>query len=469
MATLRRNNRRPPRDPSAALRPKNALEKAAMTQFRQKVQTANQVSICNTTSDQVGRLPMREILSRDVFCVPIFQRRYCWGETQWQTLLDDACTTRTSSSSTSNKSVVAGMMQQHSMGRLTCTNQAVVPAMGNIGAHQLERENLLAGVKGRSCILDGQQRFTSVTILLSAIRDLLQEKIKEMSTQTAENDWGGKIQTAINSIDDLLFSNLIQMRAWMYRPDAKLEEGVELPFARLVPTFCDRWSYYSAILPSSTTVDNVLEASSSSSSSWHRPLAAKRFFLSKLEHDFSSPTQLSNLLTCVLDGLTMLYFPVDVNQGYNDGTEDLMVIYERLALRDATFCKPRREEEYLSMDGVDMIRNLLLGSFHEQRDALDFYKDYWLPIEKLTSEKSYGRSIQQVLEAFLEKQKDDTQVELADSKHNSGTIGGKIYADFQAWLEEATNCSVMKDDNTPEEKVSQVGKELLDFACTLRS
>lgn len=407
---------------------------------------------------------MRQILSGDLFCVPIFQRRYCWGETQWQTLLDDASKTRTSSSSATT-SVAAGIVQQHSLGRLTCTNQTVVRT-ANSGARQPKSENLLAGVEGRSCILDGQQRFTTVTILLSAIRDLLQEDHKEISPKEVESDWDvKKIQMLISSIDDLLFTNVIQMRAWMYRPDAKLEEGVELPFARLVPTFCDRWSYYSAILPSSsTTVDNVLEASSSSDSSWHRPLAAKRFFLSKLQQDFSSPTQLSNVLTCVLDGLTMLYFPVDVNQGYNDGTEDLMVIYERLALRDATFCKPRREEEYLSMDGVDMIRNLLLGSFREQTDALEFYKDYWLPIEKLTSEQSYGRSIKEVLEAFLDLRREDSLVELlADGKHNHGIIGGKIYVDFQAWLEEATNCSVMSGGNAPEEKVRQVERS----CCTL--
>ena len=59
-----------------------------------------------------------------------------------------------------------------------------------------------------------------------------------------------------------------------------------------------------------------------------------------------------------------------------------MVVYDRLALRDATWTKPTRDAEYMSMDGVDMIRNLLLGSFIDEPEAMEFYNLYWLPLEK---------------------------------------------------------------------------------------
>merc|ERR1712124_79288 len=39
--------------------------------------------------------------------------------------------------------------------------------------------------------------------------------------------------------------------------------------------------------------------------------------------------------------------------------------------------------EYHSMDGVDMIRNLFLGSFDKPESKTEFYKTYWLPLERM--------------------------------------------------------------------------------------
>lgn len=38
-----------------------------------------------------------------------------------------------------------------------------------------------------------------------------------------------------------------------------------------------------------------------------------------------------------------------------------MVVYERLALRGVTFCKPHLETEYQSMDAIGLIRNILFN------------------------------------------------------------------------------------------------------------
>jgi hypothetical protein len=75
-----------------------------------------------------------------------------------------------------------------------------------------------------------------------------------------------------------------------------------------------------------------------------------------------------------LDGVDILYFPIDTNRGMKDGTEDLQVVYERLALRDATWTKPQRTTEYQSMDETDLTCNLFLGSFQSQLAMIDFYK-----------------------------------------------------------------------------------------------
>ena len=313
-----------------------------MTHFHQKVSAAHQTSICNAM--KVGRKNIRNILEQDPnFQVPIFQRRYCWNADQWDTLLSDA-----------------QLGKEHSLGRLTCTN---------VG-HVFDGSPIIKpNIARRSVILDGQQRFTTITLLLASIRDALQSL------------YAGDVH--IEAINNLLFVNQTALSTWIENmTDTSLHEGMELHFAKLIPTYCDRWSYYAAILPidDSTFPDRI--------TIWHRPLKAKRHFDSHLKG--YSREELHALTTSVLNKFHMLYFPIDL-VGRSDGTEDLMVVYERLAMRDATFCKPHRENEYVPMDGMDMIRNLLLGSFENEEDTIRFYKDIWLPMERMSVEPVAGR------------------------------------------------------------------------------
>jgi hypothetical protein len=127
-------NSRPPKDPSAALRPKNTLgEKQAMQAraFRQKVKTANSVTICNASSTKVGRMPLHTLLQSSQFCVPIFQPRYCWTRVQGQPLLGDAITIsavllKNSISHDGSAAATKVAQHQHSLERLTCTNMTIL-------------------------------------------------------------------------------------------------------------------------------------------------------------------------------------------------------------------------------------------------------------------------------------------------------------------------------------------------------
>jgi hypothetical protein len=416
--------RRPPLDPTAALRPKGPLEKQAMNSFRRKVNAANDTSICGASSLEVGRKTMREIIESNTYCVPIFQRRYCWSEVQWQTLLNDVLHRRST---------------QHSLGRLTCTSLD--------GNGQTSNKSLLTGIEGRSIILDGQQRFTTTTILLSAIRDLIQEQ--------SISGAGSKHEYHIDEINNLLFSDMVQMHTWLNDSSSQLQEGIVLPFARLVPTYCDRRSYFEVILPLSSDKSIAAEHLSST---WHRTLEAKQYFMKMLRLHASSITVLMSVLRGVLDSVTMLNFPVDTSHGRDDGTEDLMVVYERLALRDATWCKPQRKTEYMSMSGADMIRNLLLGSFEDQAEASQFYNECWLPLEKKTSE--HRKTLDEVLKEFLHKQNIAEAKESENTVTTEQTIGGQTYADFQAWFDKKQTGT----HHSGSLVVWQVGKQLAESA-----
>ena len=186
---------RPPRAPGTQPKRKT-YESPTMAGFRQKVAAANQTTICNATN--VGRITTRELLTKNQsFEVPIFQRRYCWTSIQWKQLLSDAMFKRNN-----------GSLGSHSLGRLTCTNVET-------GA--------------RSCILDGQQRFTTVTILLASIRDAI------VCINQSEND------SVVKTINNMLFPDNKAFYDWAGK-DENLLEGTELSFAKLTPSFYDRKS-----------------------------------------------------------------------------------------------------------------------------------------------------------------------------------------------------------------------------------
>ena len=101
--------------------------------FSAKVAQANDRIICGSSVDAVKTVPMGRILARRLR-IPFFQRRYCWSEPQWATLLRD---------------VEACGGAGHALGRLTCAVEA----------------------DGRLLVIDGQQRSTTCALLLAAVRD----------------------------------------------------------------------------------------------------------------------------------------------------------------------------------------------------------------------------------------------------------------------------------------------------------
>lgn len=93
-------------------------------------------------------LPMEDILrASPQYRVPVFQRRYCWGEVEWRELWDSIV--EAGKEGTNSKQ--PWYQQCHSLGRLL----------------------LFAQPDGTMLVLDGQQRLTTYMLLLAAVRDRL--------------------------------------------------------------------------------------------------------------------------------------------------------------------------------------------------------------------------------------------------------------------------------------------------------
>merc|ERR1712107_18260 len=105
-----------------------------------------------------------------------------------------------------------------------------------------------------------------------------------------------------------LFPDSSALNMWMNdaTQSERLEEGKALEFAALVPTYCDRASYFAAVLPPFWKNN----ASKGSTGEWQRPWEAKMHFLERLQQ--LSETQCISLADVILNKLEWLFFPISV-------------------------------------------------------------------------------------------------------------------------------------------------------------
>mmetsp|Transcript_33090 Transcript_33090/g.77422 ORF Transcript_33090/g.77422 Transcript_33090/m.77422 type:complete len:468 (+) Transcript_33090:67-1470(+) len=360
--------------------------------FIAAVAQANDKYICTAKADDVGKVNIRHLLSRQLK-VPIFQRRYCWSKDQWNTLFDDV------------EAMINNGKEKHSLGRITCA--------------------VSAEDSSRILVIDGQQRNTTATLMLAAIRDTA--SARKESRELAE------------SLNSILIPDIDAFHAWLrkkriHKPNQAITvtEGECLNFVALLPTYCDRAPFFSAVLP--------LEAGvSAERCRWQRPLQAKAHFKEKFAQ--MSSEQLQCFAEAVLSKLEWLYFPIDLTSNYQDGTDNLQVIFERLAIRDAAFCRPSRSSEFVGLGAADFVRNLLLGSFPDEQESIKMYEDQWLPIEsaaEATSERtglSAGTLLEMMLENFLKAHPRRAEGGACKPPSiNAALVGGPIYPRFRRWF-----------------------------------
>ena len=103
----------------------------------------------------VTKCELRNLLGGNaVYIIPLFQRRYVWGEDNWKHLAND---------------VLSLDQSPHFMGAIVCAKERAV--VGEPTAFQ---------------VIDGQQRITTLVLMLCALRDLASEEGDEGTVNRIE-------------------------------------------------------------------------------------------------------------------------------------------------------------------------------------------------------------------------------------------------------------------------------------------
>lgn len=249
--------------------------------------------------------------------IPLFQRPYTWGRSHWQTLWDDVMLQYDQSSEPSASS-------SHFLGAIVSLPARSVPV----------------GVS-KYLIIDGQQRLTTISILLCSLRDSL------------DNVNASRIQ-------EVYLTN-------RFRP---IEDQL-----KLIPTQVDRDIYRQLI------IDRTVPSTD------HRMVDAYRFFIEKISSDLDgdgnevSPLQ---VLTTLEHGLQVVMINLDE-------VDDPYLIFESLNFKGEPLTQ------------ADLVRNYILMKFRHSVSSAGgeqerIYQQYWLPLES-----SLGDSLTDFLRHFAMK------------------------------------------------------------------
>lgn len=234
-----------------------------------------------------------------VFLVPNFQRRYSWRKAEWEQLWDDLVRECRRTHDTEAQS-----LNGHFLGSVV-----LHPAPGG------------ASVLMKHLVVDGQQRLTTVLVLIAALRDV-GEKLKVEGWNPEEYN----VKYLVNAYD------------------------TEYP-DRLVPTKLDRKAYVA------TVRDRVPTEGLGQ---------AYTFFAKKIREVVTNGDEGARIpLKTIADTLLLHMLVVEINTTPGDSVNN---IFNRLNSRG------------MQLSPADLVRNELLLNLNEQQ-ADDAYEKFWMPME----------------------------------------------------------------------------------------
>lgn len=246
------------------------------------------------------------------YIIPIYQRTYSWDEKRWQTLWDDII-----------KIADKPDKDRHFIGSVVCYKQGEID---------------LPGVMKEETVIDGQQRITTLSILLLAVVRMY-NKIgnEEIASQIYKN--------------------------YLVNSDAKDDRKF-----KLYPTNRDRETYKALIEDRENEVKdpsrNIIEAF--------------KFFMEKLDED-------SEIMLKVYKGIQKLDL---VYIGLSSESDNPQLIFESM------------NSTGMLLTQGDLLRNYLLLDLPNDKQE-DVYKKYWQPIEQDFDENSFKERFDFFLRDYL--------------------------------------------------------------------
>ena len=292
--------------------------------------------------------------------VPVFQRRYCWERKQLKKMVEDVIKLVTpnvghSFAAPTEKTVFAH--NSHSLGQLVVTDRHLVRTSENrVGYYS---------------VIDGQQRCTTVCILLSSIFD-----------------YCSRLNVApglCKVIQSILFPG-----------GGETEGGKGKTTCILSPTYFDRESFERCVggkyVPRKEdgdqgVPDNILLIRNLFDSLLENGFLWKAIS-SKLGRGDWSKSESARIEACatgfvsaMLNKMSVLFFKIVDKTG-----TETQSAYARLAMRDAGLSfQVNNRAPGVAMAVMDLLRNLIIACFDREEDAdlIHAYLDYWAPVERL--------------------------------------------------------------------------------------
>ena len=250
---------------------------------------------------QAGEVALHKLLDgKPQYQVPLFQRTYSWSEDEWEKLWED-------------------ILEIYAMEK---------PLSHFIGAVVTQQVSDIPGHATKHLLIDGQQRLTTLLILLSSVR------------RKASKEDQQKLR------DEIFETCLVNKFA-----------GLSDEFLKLQPTQTDRQDFREIVTNGSVNGNGRL-------------FDAYRYFNQRIDEGDpeENPINLERLKSCITDRLEL----VSINLEETDSPHR---IYESL------------NNTGMRLGPSDLIRNLIFMNIPETDEAQYAYDKHWFPMQEATGEK----------------------------------------------------------------------------------
>lgn len=294
--------------------------------------------------------------------VPLYQRRYCWDELHWQKLWSDVV------------SSPPALGQSHSIGRVTIARES------------------------RAIVLiDGQQRCTTLMLMLCALRDVARELGEEAAKPLVD-----KINAVLTTRPSKLqrrgddgsggSGNEAQHTK---HATVGLEslDGMD-SLVRLIPSREDRLPYCRLVLE--LPVDRTASKAAAKMSECYSVFQSAATALVA-----GRSSQVGEILGMAVENVlartSLVVFELQ------DGVA-LQTMYDMLAQRERAIIDSRQFAHIggHKMSEVDLVRNLLLNSIADEDEKYRAYDDFWVPMERARGDGD-AATLEAFMRAFVER------------------------------------------------------------------